>query len=92
MKLPTGKRIERCFLADTRLHEVYEWAECAGELSGLVPGGGERVDLPEFFELLMSFPTKVLDDRSKTLQELGLVPNAALVIREVDKEAASTSS
>ena len=33
------------------------------------------------FKLLQTFPRKILDDKSKTLKELGLVPSAALVMQ-----------
>lgn len=38
------------------------------------------------FELIKSFPTKVLEDRDATLEKEGLCPSAILQIREVNGE------
>jgi len=83
VKLPTGKRIERCFGGDSQLSEVYAWVDCAGELAGIVEGAAFEV--PEAFELATTFPRKVLDDHAAKLCDLGLVPSAALMLKELEE-------
>merc|ERR1712136_613153 len=73
VRLPAGKRIERCFSSEAA------WADCAGELALLQ--GGERLEVPEQFQLLTSFPSKPLDDFKALLKDAGLVPSAALVMK-----------
>mmetsp|Transcript_57683 Transcript_57683/g.122726 ORF Transcript_57683/g.122726 Transcript_57683/m.122726 type:complete len:500 (-) Transcript_57683:38-1537(-) len=73
LRLPSGERLQRAFLATETLEEVYDWAHCCRS----------RAD-PWTFELWTNFPAKGLTDRSATLQSLGLVPNAALVLKALD--------
>lgn len=79
VRLPAGKRIERCFSSEAAVADIYAWADCAGELALLQ--GGERLEVPEQFQLLTSFPSKPLDDFKALLKDAGLVPSAALVMK-----------
>jgi UBX domain-containing protein 1/4 len=65
MRLPTGATLTQTFPSDTPLSTVYEYVATH-------VGGG--------FKLMTTFPRKVLDERTKTLKELGLVPSAALAV------------
>lgn len=83
IRLPTGERVERTFSADTPLSCVYDWATCCN----LLPEGcGRTFSLPRCFEFRLSFPQRRLgrDQGEMTLADLGLVPNAALLV--VDAE------
>eukprot|EP00929_Paragymnodinium_shiwhaense_P096364 TRINITY_DN5793_c0_g1_i1.p1 TRINITY_DN5793_c0_g1~~TRINITY_DN5793_c0_g1_i1.p1 ORF type:complete len:526 (+),score=150.92 TRINITY_DN5793_c0_g1_i1:117-1580(+) len=73
LKLPSGERLQRVFLATQRLDEVYDWADCC-----------RSSPTPSKFELCTSFPTKALTDRSETLEAAGLCPSAALVMKSLD--------
>mmetsp|Transcript_134344 Transcript_134344/g.388881 ORF Transcript_134344/g.388881 Transcript_134344/m.388881 type:complete len:472 (+) Transcript_134344:81-1496(+) len=69
LRLPAGQRIERRFLPDALLAEVYAWAEVApylpdNEFKGLV--------VPERFVLKSSYPSRELTDRNRTVTELKL--------------------
>jgi len=76
VRFPCGRRVERTFDADDKLSLVYEWADCCGELSGLQ--GAERFEVPHEFHLATTYPRQVLRDRSQSLRELQLLPNAML--------------
>lgn len=73
LRLPSGDRLQRTFLATTTLNDVYEWAHCC-----------RAEALPAKFALCTSFPAKMLTERSATLEASGLVPNAALVLKPVE--------
>jgi len=73
LRLPTGDRLQRIFLADACLSEVYEWVQCCRP----------RAEPPEF-ELCTNFPVRALVDRSATLQESGLCPSAALLLKAIE--------
>ncbi|CAE7663301.1 Ubxn2b [Symbiodinium sp. CCMP2592] len=73
LQLPSGERLQRNFRADQCLEEVYDWAHCCRPQAK-----------PKRFELCISFPARTLTERSATLQELDLVPSAALVLREAE--------
>jgi len=73
LRLPSGDRLQRTFRAEQILAEVYEWAHCC-----------RPKPKPLHFELCISYPAQSLQDKSKSLKELGLVPSAALVLKEAD--------
>mmetsp|Transcript_27219 Transcript_27219/g.49233 ORF Transcript_27219/g.49233 Transcript_27219/m.49233 type:complete len:451 (+) Transcript_27219:71-1423(+) len=73
LRLPSGDRLQRTFRAEQVLEEVYEWAHCCRPKAK-----------PLNFELCISFPARSLQDKTKTLKELDLVPSAALVLKEAD--------
>jgi hypothetical protein len=64
--LPSGPPITETFQATQSLEDVYAKA-------------AEFIQTP--FKLSLTFPKKILDgdDRKKSLKDLGLVPNAALM-------------
>ncbi|KAI8802711.1 ubiquitin-related domain-containing protein [Cladochytrium replicatum] len=68
IRAPSGP-ITHTFGASDTLEKVYQ--HCADILA----------TTPTSFKLLTTFPRKVLDERSKTLQELGLAPSAALMLQ-----------
>eukprot|EP00930_Biecheleria_cincta_P070550 TRINITY_DN58190_c0_g1_i1.p1 TRINITY_DN58190_c0_g1~~TRINITY_DN58190_c0_g1_i1.p1 ORF type:complete len:387 (+),score=99.41 TRINITY_DN58190_c0_g1_i1:26-1186(+) len=73
LRLPSGDRLQRVFRADQQLHDVYEWAHCC-----------RSKPEPANFQLCINFPARSLTDRTAMLQELDLVPSAALVLKEAD--------
>ncbi len=64
--MPSGPPITETFKATQLLEDVYDKA-------------AQAIQRP--FKLSLTFPKKILDgeDRKKSLKELGLVPNAALI-------------
>mmetsp|Transcript_7243 Transcript_7243/g.16272 ORF Transcript_7243/g.16272 Transcript_7243/m.16272 type:complete len:493 (+) Transcript_7243:31-1509(+) len=73
LRLPSGDRLQRVFLAEQRLEEVYEWAHCC-----------RPKPKPASFELCTNFPARTLVDRSATIVSLGLTPSAALMMKSID--------
>lgn len=76
VRFPSGAHHQRRFLATNVLEDVYNWVD---SMEGL----------PFFqYSLVTTFPKKVLDGDSKslTLQDLGLCPQAALLIQPEDEE------
>lgn len=85
LRLPTGERVERAFGADECLARVHDWAACCA----LLPEAKERsLQIPTKFELRTAFPPRKLgeDDAERTLAELGLTPNAALLLISLDED------
>ncbi len=64
IRLPSGSAIAETFQASDTLDKVYVFV--AQHHSGPV-------------KLAQTFPRKFLEDRSKTLKDLGLTPSAALI-------------
>lgn len=73
LRLHSGDRLQRSFAADRPVSEVYEWAHCC-----------RPSPVPAEFVLCTSFPVAELADRSATLQEAGLCPSAALLLKAVE--------
>eukprot|EP00927_Polykrikos_kofoidii_P048751 TRINITY_DN42966_c0_g1_i1.p1 TRINITY_DN42966_c0_g1~~TRINITY_DN42966_c0_g1_i1.p1 ORF type:complete len:495 (+),score=88.37 TRINITY_DN42966_c0_g1_i1:57-1487(+) len=73
VKLPSGERLKRSFRADAALDEVYEWVHCC-----------RPEPRPRLFELCTNFPARALNDRTVTVQESDLCPNAALLMKSLD--------
>ncbi|KAJ3407806.1 hypothetical protein CcCBS67573_g02945 [Chytriomyces confervae] len=69
LRLAAGGAITQVFKSSDTLSVVYE--HVASQTGNAVGS----------FKLVQTFPRKVLDDQSKTLQELGLVPSAALIVQ-----------
>ncbi|KAJ3249573.1 hypothetical protein HDU78_000100 [Chytriomyces hyalinus] len=69
LRLAAGGAITHVFKSSDTLSIVYE--HVASQTGNAVGS----------FKLVQTFPRKVLDDQSKTLQELGLVPSAALIVQ-----------
>jgi len=79
LRLPTGERVERTFGAAEPLERVFAWVECCQFL----PEAKDReLGIPSSFVLATSFPQRrmCLEDRSRSLAELGLAPSAALLL------------
>eukprot|EP00927_Polykrikos_kofoidii_P046802 TRINITY_DN40937_c0_g1_i1.p1 TRINITY_DN40937_c0_g1~~TRINITY_DN40937_c0_g1_i1.p1 ORF type:complete len:571 (+),score=98.13 TRINITY_DN40937_c0_g1_i1:69-1781(+) len=79
LRLPNGRRAERTFCATALLSEVYAWADCCGELSGL-HGGTGSFEVPRKFTLVLTYPRSPLQTMEKSIGELGLIPNAVLAL------------
>jgi len=75
LRLPSGDRLQRSFLAEAQVSEVYEWAHCCRPKAE-----------PAGFELCTNFPVRALTDRSATLQASGLCPSAALLLKAVEED------
>lgn len=73
LRLPSGDRLQRVFAASRLVSEVYEWAHCC-----------RPVAQPAKFELCTNFPVKALTDRSITVEEAGLCPSSALLLRATE--------
>ena len=76
VKLPDGQRLKRFFDKESKLQIVVDWIESCS------------LDIYEF-DLVSNFPRKQLtvDDRRKTLEELGLHPASTLFTKEQEEEA-----
>lgn len=70
IRLPSGKRLQRRFLASNTLADVYNFVdvEAAGEVT------------EDTYTLLMAFPRAVFDDKTSTLADADLRGKRALVI------------
>lgn len=73
VRLPAGGRLVRRFNASHKVEVLYLWVLGFAEL--------EYDD----FELCMSHPRKILSDREVTLEEAGLMPQAALFVDRPDR-------
>lgn len=82
LRLPSGERVQRSFLAEDTLACVQRWAECC---TLLPEAAGRSLHIPEHFELATAFPQRCFgpSDAESTLAELGLAPSAALLL--IDK-------
>lgn len=76
VRFPSGAHHQRRFLATHVLGDVYDWVDSMEGLSYLR------------YSLVTTYPKKVLtgDNKSLTLQELGLCPQAALLIQPEDED------
>merc|ERR1712217_900383 len=79
LKFPNGVRVERTFRAEETFAQVRLWAACCQYL----PEARERdLQVPAEFNITMAFPPRTFapEEDTKNLKELGLAPNAALLI------------
>jgi hypothetical protein len=67
-RLPAGMPLTHTFNAQDTLQAVYDYVQANAGLAG--------------FKIFSSFPRKLLDDKQKTLKELGLVPSSALIVQQ----------
>ncbi|CAG9311289.1 unnamed protein product [Blepharisma stoltei] len=67
IRLPDGKKAERRFHKSTQVGVLYEYIETLGVKD---------------FEIVAGFPSKILDDKSASLETSGLFPKALVHIRE----------
>ena len=85
VKLQDGSRIDRRFRSTDPLQYIYTWLQC----SSLLPAHAskvstlERLDSNSFF-ISTSYPSKRLSDMQATLADLGLHPNALLLLTVED--------
>ncbi|KAJ3107155.1 FAS-associated factor 2 [Phlyctochytrium bullatum] len=77
IRLPSGERIVRRFLADDKLEILYDFIESL-DLSP-IPIEADVI-------AVNTYPRKTLLDRSQSLREAGLFPNASLIIEEKDDD------
>jgi hypothetical protein len=68
-----GSRLQRRFRATDKLQAVFDWIE------------SQPIELEEF-EVLQNFPRKVFSDANVTLEDAGLMPQAALFVQEKIQE------
>jgi hypothetical protein len=64
-----GSRLQRRFNASDKLQTVFDFVE------------SQPIDL-DHFEILQNIPRKVFSDGNMTLEDAGLVPQAALFVQE----------
>lgn len=69
LRLPTGQRVQRKFLATATLADVYAWADCVAYLP---ENEGKGLEVPNRFILKTSFPTNDLTDMASTIEQLQL--------------------
>lgn len=79
LRLPSGQRVQRTFAASDSLSKVRRWVQCC---PWLPEAAGQELVVPESFELALAFPRRQLgsEEDERTLADLGLVPNAALLL------------
>ncbi|KAJ3033770.1 FAS-associated factor 2 [Rhizophlyctis rosea] len=78
IRLPSGERLARRFRAADLVQLLYDFIE-THDLSPL--------DLEAEFEVVNTYPRKVIRDMGKSLREVGLSPSASVIVEErVDSE------
>lgn len=80
IRLPAGQRVERKFVSDATLKDVYEWADC---LCYLPEHKDRGLCIPERFTLKTSFPARELTEMDRTIKELQL-PGTVVMLTELD--------
>ena len=74
--------MNRTFLQDHSIQDLFTWVEAAEYVE---PNPTFKV--PKKFSLNTSFPTKTLDPEStESLKEAGLVPNAMVLLHDMDED------
>ncbi|KAF4694776.1 hypothetical protein FOZ60_006930 [Perkinsus olseni] len=88
LKMPSGKRFDRKFLADATVADLYDWADvCVDDSTQGKENEEEEEDSLGYFELSTAFPvTKLRGKRDRTLKDMGLAPNAVVMIAPIDPE------
>ncbi|KAI8620363.1 hypothetical protein BC830DRAFT_1099718 [Chytriomyces sp. MP71] len=78
IRLPGGDRLVRRFKATlATVQDLYDFIE-THDLS--------PIDLESDFEVINSYPRKVLNDRKQNIKEAGLFPSASVMVEEMDQE------
>ena len=86
LRLPDGSRLQRRFVCDTAtVADLYDWAEAEGVQSASfrcahLPRSPLPIRSRRFTSLVASFPRMVYPRESKTLQEVGLLSQTALLV------------
>ncbi|EEQ98550.1 hypothetical protein Pmar_PMAR008843 [Perkinsus marinus ATCC 50983] len=85
--MPSGKRFDRKFLADATVGDLYDWADVCVDDSAQEEEEVDQEDSLGYFELSTAFPvTKLRGQRDKTLKDMGLMPNAVVMIAPIDPD------
>ncbi|GBE62162.1 ubiquitin regulatory protein, putative [Babesia ovata] len=74
VRLPSGRTIESVFNKDDTVERLYEWVGAAEYF------GDDQIKIPYVFDLSIPHPSTTLGDRSQTLENANLYPNASLVL------------
>ncbi|TPX77378.1 hypothetical protein CcCBS67573_g01367 [Chytriomyces confervae] len=78
IRLPGGDRLTRRFKASiATVQDLYDYVET----QDLTP-----IMLESDFEVINTYPRKVLSDRAQTLKDAGLYPSASVMVEEVDPD------
>ncbi|KAJ3110174.1 hypothetical protein HK100_003130 [Physocladia obscura] len=78
IRLPNGDRLVRRFKATVAtVQDLYNFIE-AQDLS--------PIDLETDFDVINTYPRKVLTDKMQTIKEAGLSPSSSVMVEEVDPE------
>lgn len=83
LRLPAGQRITRKVMPDSKLAQIYEWAECCAYLPENKDKG---LEVPARFMLKTSFPSTNLTEMDKTVQELQLAGSNILLAQIEDED------
>ncbi|KAJ3037530.1 FAS-associated factor 2 [Rhizophlyctis rosea] len=75
IRLPSGERLARRFRAEDKVQLLYDYIE-THDLSPL--------DLEVEFVVVNTYPRKVIEERGKSLREVGLYPSGSVVVEERD--------
>lgn len=75
IRLPAGQRVERKFVNEATLADVYAWADC---LPYLPENTDKGLVVPDRFMLKTTFPARDLTEMDRSIQELQL--NGAMVL------------
>ncbi|GIX65785.1 ubiquitin regulatory protein [Babesia caballi] len=79
VRLPNGSTVSSTFNKDDTVEKVYLWVGAAEYISG------SSVQIPYRFDLYLPHPSKMLGDRTQTLESANLFPNATLVLISRDE-------
>ncbi|KAI9340207.1 thioredoxin-like protein [Obelidium mucronatum] len=78
IRLPSGERLTRRFKASiATVQDLYDFVEA----QDLTP-----IDLDSDFEVINTYPRKVLVDKSQTIKVAGLFPTSSVMVEEMDNE------
>ncbi|ORY34465.1 UBX-domain-containing protein [Rhizoclosmatium globosum] len=76
IRLPNGERLTRRFRAvENTVQDLYDFVEA----QDLTP-----IDLESEFEVINTYPRRVLLDKTQTIKDAGLYPNSSVMVEEAD--------
>jgi len=81
LRLPTGQRVQRKFMPNSTLADVYTWADCVAYL----PENLGKFEIPRRFMLKLSFPSKDLTEMTSTIEELQL-SGTNILLAQIDDD------
>ncbi|AFZ80465.1 hypothetical protein BEWA_033180 [Theileria equi strain WA] len=76
VRLPTGHSIESLFDEDDTIEKVYQWVEA----SEYMEDKDDSIKIPYDFVLSIPHPSQALSNKSQTLKDANLVPNASILL------------